>query len=523
MRNYNNKLNKYLYKLQILKGGLPFTLRPFVINTIIYDIKELIFEYAKEFNVFTWEKQQVILSNIFNGINLKDDLIQDKINEINNHLPSFSLIWDLYYELLIEKYYYLFLNFPTDRIPTQNEILNIIYDNIKDIISPSYRDPIIIKNPDSDTIIPISNFCKSGFSKLASCVKNKCGKIHFPDPFNLDAKCRNDSKSCRNFEKGLCSQFHKRQQEELVFENDKLIGIKVSSLNKLPTKKDDVIFQDGRIVLPKQKEVLPVNLPFAKPLLGDYLNQELNEDVPLSLNKSNKDNKKQDMIPLDLLYQENIKDNDEITDEGANNYKKTKRGLKKLKFEPITPEELPEKIKELEVDIYNFMEELKTTEQKYQSFIELTRFIGERYTQDSNEIDALLKKSDSIINIIEEDKEKIEEIKEKIKEILKKYGELTGYFLTIDSTYSRALETINMDTRKIFTNNLYKSLDLIQNSIQKQKKLIISIKSLKKYIIEETQKIKILDKRIIYELKELKEVYSQLIIDLQKNKKVYYI
>jgi hypothetical protein len=292
MDNYKQKLIKYLKKLPGFVGGAPLELRPFAIEVIFDDIKKLIFEYAKDFNILSWGEQQLILQNTFGNVDYSDNTIQSIIDTINMNLPSFSLIWNSYYETLIIDKSYLFLNYPNNKPPSQNEILKIIKNNIdyyknayesfnkkevrndifkigsklfRNVTMSRYDDPIIIKLPDSDDIIPMSEFCKTGYSKLLNCLNNKCSKIHFPDHINITAVCKNNKAVCRNFEKRTCSQFHQTQKSDLVFDTEKhLIGIKKSSLLKLPIIKDEITFKDGRIVFPddpkeEKKPSIPSN------------------------------------------------------------------------------------------------------------------------------------------------------------------------------------------------------------------------------------------------------------------------
>jgi hypothetical protein len=321
MDNYKQKLIKYLKKLSSFAGGVPLKLRSFLIEIIFDDIKKLIFEYAKEFNSLSYDKQQLKLQSRFKNVDFTDNTIQTILDNISIYLPSFSLIWDSYYETLILDKSYLFLNYPNDKPPSQNEILKIIENNIdyfkiayesfnkkeirndifkigsksfRKVTRPRYEDPIFIKSPDSDDIIPMSEFCKTGYSKLLNCENNKCSKIHFPDAFNKDALCSDDP-GCRNFENKMCSQYHAKQGDDLVFDTtnpeqytkEHLIGIKKSSLSKLPIKKDTITFKDGRIVFQdepeKEKKPIPIPIPTILPsnpldhTLREYLDRDESE------------------------------------------------------------------------------------------------------------------------------------------------------------------------------------------------------------------------------------------------------
>jgi len=309
MYNYRDKSNKYIGKLNILIGGQPITLRKSYIQLIILDIKERIYEYAKKFNSYTWEEQLIIWNNIYDNIDSTDDTIIDTIDEIDKYLPSFLLIWSGYYGYYENfPYYSVIDNIPEWKLPQRNPLkenvlLKLILENLQnkenlkklhseELLYPTYpyyEDPIIIKSSDSDDIIPISKFCRFNYSNIIGCYNKKCPKIHFPHPFSDNIKCHNDS-NCRNYEKNICIKFHTKQKQSLVFKKglahrrENLIGIKKLGLKHLQYRKENIIFNNGRIIFQDDQDDIIQQIPI-NPLIHKI------SDIDI-VNESN-DNKEQ--------------------------------------------------------------------------------------------------------------------------------------------------------------------------------------------------------------------------------------
>jgi hypothetical protein len=311
MYNYRDKSNKYIGKLNILIGGQPITLRKSYIQLIILDIKERIYEYSKKFNSYTWEEQLIIWNNIYDNIDSTDDTIIDTIDEIDKYLPSFLLIWGGYYGYYENfPYYSVIDNIPEWKLPQRNPLkenvlLKLILENLKnkenlkklqseELLYPTYpyyEDPIIIKSSDSDDIIPISKFCRFNYSNIIGCYNKKCPKIHFPHPFSDHKKCHNDS-NCRNYEKNMCLKFHTKQKQSLVFKKglahrrENLIGIKKLGLKHLQYRKENIIFNNGRIIFKDDIiQQIPINPLIHKISDIDIVNESndfLNDNIQLS-------------------------------------------------------------------------------------------------------------------------------------------------------------------------------------------------------------------------------------------------
>jgi hypothetical protein len=476
MDNYKQKLIKYLKKLSSFAGGVPLELRRFAIEIIFDDIKKLIFEYAKEFNSLSYDEQQLKLQTRFKYVDFTDNTIQTIIDNISIYLPSFSLIWDSYYETLILDKSYLFLNYPNDKPPSQNEILKIIENNIdyfkiayesfnknekrndifkigsksfRKVTRPRYEDPIFIKSPDSDNIIPESEFCKTGYSKLLNCVNNKCSKIHLPDAFNSNALCPDDP-GCRNFENKMCSQFHQTQKTDLVFDTtnpeqytkEHLIGIKKSSLSKLPIKKDNIIFKDGRIVFPEEPGTLKLPIIPKKPILPsnsldhtlrEYLDRDESESDSPSNVKPAPSRQRFSLESLDepekeietiAKFRPNYGTEEEPIYEDPN--KKTKRGTNsksRRKRKPLTESELSSELilnNEI-IDLLNTEIELLNNDntiineyfqRKYNELLELKEILKELRSKLGDDEDIIIQ----ITNLREEVRRIFVEFKSFLKE-----------------------------------------------------------------------------------------------------------
>ena len=95
------KSNKYKLKYHY-GGGLG--LRPGAIDTIIREIKERLYVYAKEYNEYSYKQQLLNINSLssWGDLAFEDDEENTQINNIiNQYLPNFVLIWNTYYKELI--------------------------------------------------------------------------------------------------------------------------------------------------------------------------------------------------------------------------------------------------------------------------------------------------------------------------------------------------------------------------------------------------------------------------------------
>ena len=552
MYNYRDKSNKYIGKLNIFMGGLPITLRKNFIQLIILDIEEIISEYAKKFNLYTREEQQFILNNIYDNIDSTDDTIRDTIDEIDKYLPSFLLIWGEYYEKF--PYYNDIDNIPKWTLPQRNPLkenvlLKLILENLKnkenlkkidseELLYPTYpfyKNPIIIKSPDSDEIIPISYFCKWWYSNIKECHYKKCPKIHFPNPFSRNVKCRNDP-NCRNYENNRCVKFHTDQEQSLVFKKGlepterNLIGIKKHGLKKLQfapvvsnginTPKEYINLKDGRIIFPDDTNSIPSALSDTLPdalhdTLPDTLPDALHDALPDALHDTLPNaNERRNLtlsnlidIELNTIPKTKKPDNSKESDQEkksiedqfekkpkninllvlppgeqiseSNNMKKSNPiKIKQRSQKEISDDELIKKKNEFIVNKKKIDIIIKNNQNYIDSFNQITNLYYKNYKTIMKDLE---KKKRIYDDLNEENKENIDLIRKDLILIIKEYksfidkiNESNSMIISKNIDINNSYDKLNND--ELNNDNLKKSID---NFIKSQIKYINYIENIK--------------------------------------------
>jgi hypothetical protein len=319
------KSNKYKLKYHY-GGGLG--LRPGAIDTIIREIKERLYVYAKEYNEYSYKQQLLNINSLssWGDLAFEDDEENTQINNIiNQYLPNFVLIWNTYYKELIfsPRRTQFFSNFSYTTPPSSEDILKLLFTELSKLEKkPLYDDPIIRKTEDEEEIlrrlqeekerlereenerlekqrvdeerkleirrqqeeslIPISEFCSRGYNSLQRCIAENCSKLHFPLPHyhskkgNVSNQCPHEvSGMCQHYGK-LCTRFHAEQARYKIYESGVLKGIKTYALNTVPNK--------GRIIGQKEKDYLK-KLEEEKQRKEELKKQKLDELASISDNE----------------------------------------------------------------------------------------------------------------------------------------------------------------------------------------------------------------------------------------------